>query len=219
MPAQHTQPITVAMIIGDDHVVSPDAGRHPKHGDDGVDPLEPQFRDQPTLVSPNEDRFGAWRSMQSSPKKLAKFQERRLDVGCDEERLCQYGTDTHGSGPGRCQRSTTRIAKIPIATSALAATGLCETRRSCRFNLVEEIPHDDPHPCSQQKPRPPDLQVCDLYKSRRPVELLFRNLLYRDLGGWCRHSRRRWGQRLITQKNDAIAILKRQRANRLPTVD
>jgi hypothetical protein len=58
-PSQHTQPITVAMIIGDDHVVSPDAGRHLKHGDDGVDPLEPQFRDQPSLVSPNEDRFGA----------------------------------------------------------------------------------------------------------------------------------------------------------------
>ena len=51
-PLQHTQRITVAMIIGDDHVVSPDAGRHPKHGDDGVDPLEPQFRDQPTLASP-----------------------------------------------------------------------------------------------------------------------------------------------------------------------
>ena len=61
--SQHIQPITVAMIIGDDHVVSPDAGRHPKHGDDGVDPLEPQFRDQPTLASPpNENRFGAWRS-------------------------------------------------------------------------------------------------------------------------------------------------------------
>ena len=74
-----------------------------------------------------------------------------------------------------------------------------------------------PDPYSQRKPNPPDLQICDLYKSRRPVEFYFRNLMYRDFGRWCRHSRRLCRQRLITQKNYAVAILKRQRANSLPT--